>query len=395
MTGDSKGSPGALMPFRAMYLGYYMAIGAYMPFINLYYERMGLSGVQIGTLAALLVLVSSVATLLWSSLADVLHWHRRILRIALLLAPVAIFLISRASDYISLFPFVSAYAFFSSPILPIVDGSALEVAETHNSSYGSLRAWGTLGWSISTWLVGAVVERTTIYALFYGYIAFIVLTFFLSLFMPPRKKVLRAPLKHGLQQLLLRADFLLFLLSVFLLTLTLGAMMSFFSIYLDGIGAGEGMIGLAWTVAALSEIPVMLYSGRLIRRIGARGLLVIGFATYTLRWLLLSFITNPLGAILLQLLHGLSFAAFLVGGVTYVNERTPDGLSTTAQAVFSTVCYGLASIVGSLVGGYIYDKLGMLALFRILSLIAAASLAIFWITRDVRVTETVPDKPGI
>jgi cyanate permease len=42
-----------------MYLGYYMAIGAFIPFINLYYARLGLSGEQIGLLAALPVLVTA------------------------------------------------------------------------------------------------------------------------------------------------------------------------------------------------------------------------------------------------------------------------------------------------------------------------------------------------
>jgi thiamine transporter ThiT len=47
---------------------------------------------------------------------------------------------------------------------------------------------------------------------------------------------------------------------------------------------------------------------------------------------------------MVQLLHGLSFAAFLVSGVTFVSEQTPQGLSATAQAIYSTVAFGLASI---------------------------------------------------
>src|SRR5574341_14159 len=398
MSEDSNagaGRPGRLLPHRTMYLAYYMAIGAYIPFINLYYERMGLNGVQIGTLAALPVLISSVATPLWGSLADAFHWHRQLLRAALLLAPVAIFLLSRAANYVGLLSFVSAYAVLSSPILPIVDSSALEAAQANQSSYGSLRVWGTIGWSISTWLIGSLIERGSIHVLFYGYIAFMALTFCLSLFMPARPRVRRDPLRRGLKMLLGRADFLLFLLSVFLLTLTSGAVMSFFSIYLDGIGASEGLIGIAWTVAAASEIPVMWYSGRIIARIGARGLLMVAFVNYALRWLLLSIVTVPLWALSLQLLHGLSFAAYLVGAVTYVSERTPEGLTTTSLAIFNMVCFGLASIAGSLVGGYFYDRLGMLALFRILSLIAMAGLVLFWAVTHTLLHRPTHDYPGM
>ena len=53
---------------QALYCFYYMALGSYMPFINLYYERLGLSGVQIGTLAA----VSELPVMVFSA---VMHRH--------------------------------------------------------------------------------------------------------------------------------------------------------------------------------------------------------------------------------------------------------------------------------------------------------------------------------
>lgn len=372
----------ALTSIRAMYLGYYMAIGSYIPYINLYYERLGLSGVRIGLLAAIPVLVASTTTLVWGTIADALRWHRQILWASLLAAPFVVLMLSRARSYTALIAIVVAFALATSPIVPLLDSSALHVASAHNSSYGNIRLWGTLGWSISSWLVGVLIERTTIRVLFYGYILFILLAFFVSLRLHPRQTALQTSLKQGLRRLLLRKDLLLFLLSAFMITLTSGAVMSFFSIFLDGIGAGEGVIGMAWMLAALTEIPVMFYSRSMLQHIGARGLLIVAFATYALRWLLLSFITNPVWVLLLQLLHGFSFAAYLIGGVTYVNERTPEGLSTTAQAVFNVVTFGLASTTGSLVGGYFYDRLGMASLLRILSLIAATGLVMFLLVRD-------------
>ena len=75
----------ALFNAQALYFFYYMAAGSYIPFIYLYFERMGLTGVQIGTLAALPVLITASTSLFWSGTADALHWHQRILRISLFL----------------------------------------------------------------------------------------------------------------------------------------------------------------------------------------------------------------------------------------------------------------------------------------------------------------------
>ena len=361
---------------QALYCFYYMALGSYLPFINLYYERLGLSGVQIGTLAALPVFVTATITFIWAAIADTFRLHRVILRMALLLAPVVAYWLSQAKHFVALIPCVFAYAIVTSPISPLLDSNALEVAKEHERSYGGLRVWGSVGWAASTWLVGLLIQARSTRWFFYSYIVLMAIAFLFSLFQPARKLVQRSSLIHGLRELF-RVDFLLFLISAFLLTTASGGVNSFFSLYLNRIGATEGQIGLSWALAAVSELPVMLLSAVMLRRIGAKGLLVMAFLIFIVRWLFYSVIDAPVWALVVQLLHGLSFAAFLVGGVTFVSERTPPGLSATAQAIYSTVTFGLASITGSMIGGYLYDNVGMQNFFRFFSLLGLAGLAIF------------------
>ena len=361
---------------QALYGFYYMALGAFLPFINLYYERLGLSGVQIGTLAALPVLIGAMIPFLWGAIADAFHLHHVMLQAAFLLAALVVYLLSQADHFVALIPWVLAYAIVTSPIIPLLDSNALEVAKEHHRSYGGLRVWGSIGWAVSTWLVGLMIESRGVRWFFYCYIFLITVTFLFSLFQPAQKLVQRSSLAQGLRELF-RIEFIIFLISIFLLTTASGGVNSFFSLYLDQIGATEGEIGFSWAVAAMSELPVMIFSAAILRRIGAEGLLVMAFLVFIVRWLLYSVIDVPMWALLVQLLHGLSFGAFLVGGVTFVSERTPQGLSATAQAIYSTVAFGLASIAGSMIGGYLYDTVGILVLFRIFSLLGLAGLAIF------------------
>ncbi len=369
---------------RFLYLFYYMAIGAYLPFINLYFQRIGLTGVQIGTLSAIPLLVMSSTSVIWGGIADLLRMHRRILNISLFLSPIFAYMLSQTTHYPTLVVIVIAFAFFSAPVMPLLDSSALDVVEKFGGTYGGLRVWGTIGWMVSTWSVGALIERFNIYWLFYSYIAFMGLSFFVSLFQPTRIKLLRSSFRLGVRKLTSHPPFVLFLLSIFLLAITMGAVNYFFSLYLDDLGAGEDIIGLAWAISAISEIPVMMLSGTIINRIGARGLLRIAFLTYACRWLIYSFIQAPIWVLGVQLLHGLSFGTFHIGGVTYVNEKTPEGLSTTAQSIFSTVSYGLGPIVGSLVGGYFYDTFGLIILYRILSLVTLMGFIIFLLIKKNR-----------
>jgi PPP family 3-phenylpropionic acid transporter len=369
----------ALANTRAMYVSFYMAFGAILPFINLYFERMGLSGLEIGIMTAITVSVISLAAPFWGGYADAHNRHRAVFRMALLVSPLAIALLSRADNFLAYIPFVVAYAIFSSPIVPLQDSAALEVAEAHQRTFGALRAWGSLGWSISTILVGILMQRWGVVWMFYIYIIFMLITFVFSLFQPARKHVLQSTMRHGLRILLYQREMLIFLLSIFLLAVTIGAVSSFLSIYLDGIGATESTIGLAFAISSIIEVPVMLYSGKIIRRTGASGPLKVAFSIFMLCWVLLSFIQAPVWALGVQVLRGISYAAFIVGGVTYINERTPEGLSTTAQAIFNTVVFGLGAIVGALLGGYLFDTVGMVTLFRVLTLLALVGLLVFWL----------------
>ena len=365
---------------RILYLGYYMALGAFLPYASLYYERSGLNGVQIGVLSALLQITVSLTAIPWGTLADRFRLHHRILSVAFLLAGFFVLMLSLVSSYALMIPLVLGYALFVAPIVPLLDSSTMAVTKASGVSFGEVRVGGTIGWIISVALVGLLIQRFNIHWLFYAYVACIGFTLLYALSRPVRTGSVPATDWSKLRVLLTERSVVIFLTSVFLVMVANGAVQNFFSLYMDGIGAGEGIIGMAWAVAAVSEIPVMMYSGRIISRIGSKGLLTVAFFAYAARWLLLSFIRDPAWALAAQLLHGVSFAAFLTAGVTYLNERTPEGMGATAQAIFSVVSYGLAAFVGSLTGGYLYDHASMAWFFRIFSMVAAAGLLLFWMS---------------
>ncbi|RPI80877.1 MAG: MFS transporter, partial [Chloroflexi bacterium] len=359
-----------------MYFGYYLALGSLLPFISLYYERIGLTGVQIGVLTALPVLILSSTTLLWGAIADKFRLHKKILSAALLLTPLAVLIVPQTIEFLPLIPVILAYAISTSPIVPLMDSMALEIAEANRTSYGQLRVWGSIGWTLSTLLIGSLIEQAGIRIFFYTYAGIMGALFLLSFFQPARTHQQTVSGNQNFRRFF-RLDIIIFLLSVYLISITNGALYGFFSIYMDGIGANESVIGLSWSLSSLSEIPVLIFSALAIRRIGSTGLLKISFIIYSLRWFLFAFINQPGLALLVQLLHGMTFGTFLVGSVTYMNERAPEGMGTTAQAVLNTVTFGLGAITGSLLGGYLVDNFSMSSLFLVLSGIAGSAFFLF------------------
>jgi PPP family 3-phenylpropionic acid transporter len=362
---------------RAFYLLYFGAIGCTYPFLNLHYQRIGLTGLQIGILSAISALVMPLTSPLWGILGDSCNLHRALLSVAVGGTIIPVLILCASSTMPWLVPATFVYAFFFGPIGPLVDSTALEVAKASQRSYGELRVWGTVGFIISAWVLGRVVERTNLKVLFYGYVLLTFGNLILSLCLPPRRQQWRGPAVRGLSIFLTDRVFLLFLASVFLLSVAVMAVDNFFALYLDAIGVAEGLMGLTWALAALSEVPVMFFSGALLRRLATRRLLAISFAVYALQWCLYSQVTSLIMILLLQLLHGFSYGAFVVAGVLYTDERAPEGLSATAQSLFTGITMGLAGATGGPIGGWFYDQVGVGNLFRLCSLAAVFALALF------------------
>jgi MFS family permease len=58
--------------------------------------------------------------------------------------------------------------------------------------------------------------------------------------------------------------------------------------------------------------------------------------------------------------------------VTYVSRRAPAGTAATAQGLLTATSFGLATIIGAGLGGFVSDSLGIRGMYV---LAAAASIA--------------------
>jgi PPP family 3-phenylpropionic acid transporter len=96
-----------------------------------------------------------------------------------------------------------------------------------------------------------------------------------------------------------------------------------------------------------------------------------------LRLLAYSFIRNPLLVLPIQLLHGPTYAAMWVSGVSYAAKYAPRGMGTTAQGLFSGVLLGLSAAVGAFVGGFLYENIGPVAMFRLIGFFVLIGITFF------------------
>ena len=92
------------------------------------------------------------------------------------------------------------------------------------------------------------------------------------------------------------------------------------------LGANEGQMGLALTIATLTEIPVFFFGDRLVRRFGSYGLFMIALVLIGIRSLLYAVVDSTFQVLILQVFSGMMFPALWLAGVSYADENAPAGL---------------------------------------------------------------------
>ncbi|KPL08110.1 hypothetical protein AMJ86_01885 [bacterium SM23_57] len=353
----------SMRPFKAFYFFIYVALAFLAPFLTLYYERLGLDGKQIGILAALPSVITFISAPIFGALADVTQKHKRILGVSILLVVVGVLIISRVKTFLSLIPGVFIYAFFFAPALPIIDRSVLEILGSKRDQYGKYRLWGAIGWGTMAPFAGMIVEKQGLNWAFYGSAVFFMVLFLISQQAPILTVNLRAGFWSNLGKLFSSWRVIVFFVAILMSGMGLAMIHHYLFLYLDYLGANAVAMGLALTIATISELFIMYFSDRLLKRWKPRGLILFGLVMISIRLFGYAFASTPGLALGLQLLHGPTFASIWMAGVAYVAEITPPGLGNTAQGMFNGVMMGLGSALGGFLGGFLFQAIGFSQMF--------------------------------
>ncbi len=374
LTRAPKSAERGLLVSRALYFFVFAALGAFFPYINVYYRSIGLSGTQIGLIGSLAPLVGMIASPLWGLFSDRFGVTRPLLMLAVAGAILSALGLSAAPTFVWLLPIVAVYAFFANPIMPLLDSTTLELLQGRRERYGRQRLWGSLGFVITSWSFGYVLERMGLYLLFYGYVALMSVVLAVAIWLPAQRIRLSGPLRSGLARLVRQRTWLLFSASLIVLGIANSGMHSFLNIYVKELGGGEELIGSMWGMAALTEVPVMFLAAPIIAQIGIRRTMRIAYVLYAVRWLLYGVMPAPQWAVPINLLHGVTFGALWVAGVAYADALAPDELKATAQGLFSATLYSISGVIGAPISGLLFDTIGPAALFRVYAVLGIIAL---------------------
>jgi MFS family permease len=163
--------------------------------------------------------------------------------------------------------------------------------------------------------------------------------------------------------------------AVFLWSLSFNAIHAVWPNYLVGhLGYTRTEMSRLWSLAALTEVPMMVMAGWLSDRIGRLPVLSLSLICWT--FVFLGWATVPVypWILLIQFGRGFGMSTFLATAMTYVTEVTSQSRRGRASGLYSAIG-SLGSMLGGTLGGALTQQLGFQTLlFTCTGLVSAGAI---------------------
>jgi MFS transporter, PPP family, 3-phenylpropionic acid transporter len=366
----------------SQYFLYFGVMGIFLPYFNLYCYKLGFTGFQIGVISASRSVVMVLSPLLLSAIADRFQARKPIYLSCHFISAGIWCIYLFTSDFLPMLAVTICYTIFYSPIISFLEAFTIDILGNMKKSYGSIRVWGTIAFIATVFLLGGVLDIYPIRIILPLILAGSVIQAAFAFKIPDIKSNSGKPFLNEVKILFKRKRVLLFLASAFLMLVSHGAYYGFFSIHLENLGYGRTFTGAAWAMASIAEIIVMINSDRIFKRFSIDKIITLAFFAATARWLSLSFLKSPVFILISQTTHALTYAAFHIASILYIDSMTSDETKTLGQSLNNAVTYGFGLMVGFFLSGWIYEQAGSFALFVCSSLIALSGGIFFLVFKS-------------
>lgn len=367
--GGGKSSERLLLAKLAMLLGTFSIVG-WAKFSGIYsMSELGLTTTQVGLAKSVSLLFKTALQPIWAAFGDI-HSKTRILALATILSTLTLNAIQFMDKETPFWMFFIARTLRSmiSGAFTIQTALILHLVSESNQGFGKQRIWGSVAWGTGSFLVGLLVDYFGIGVVFVysDFMALIMLGLYyrIDMLLPPNEVVVKR--KHGLEYLSrvwanLKSSPQILL--TFIHAFGIGFCMSVVNwlVYLvleNDLGASRKVNGLATLISVLGAFPTFWYSKKLIQRYGYWRLMLGAEALLGFRLILLSASTTISQVLLLQVLHGFTFASNFVAIVELINDLTEDDVSGMMQTLIVVAYHTLSPCIAHPFWGYYYETHG-------------------------------------
>ena len=339
----------------------------------------GLADTEIGIASSIATVVPIVAVPFWARLADRARYKNALLALSTVAPALIALLFQPDLEIPAIFlGTVALFHFFACPHDMYSNAITLEYLSANNRPFGRVRLMGAAGWAVSGLVTGWILDKNI--ALFVPfYVGGALALQAIQCFVPRIEHKDTQKQKIKLRTLLRRPGVMPLLISSGITALASGLADTFFLPNYEALGGNTSSFGLFLFFITLTELPVLFFSDRVLRRFSPLRTLMFAGTIAALRFLYIFLVPDYRWFYFLVLVQGLLILRTVVM-VVYMDQVAPAELKVTAQ-MLTVIVSGVARALGASLSGYAATYLfhGFYRpLFLAASLLQFASIFYLW-----------------
>ena len=348
-------------------------------FIQLLLEDRGITDVEIGYLAIIFSVFLVISNSIAGKVADTVH-RRKILLAGLILSSVSILL----NIYPTTFTSFAIIRIINGITLGLYPSSIIAIASYKKMPLGSLSAFGSFGWSIGVYAVGYIAEFYRLELAFILGAIVMVITFLLA-YLSSTGNIEPSLENNGNGDIsyvqVIKNNWLVYLTAL-LRHGTAHSIWIFWPLFLqDDLGLTESQIGIVLAINPIVQAIMMkLVTDRGNPKIMyLTGILISALAFYTF-----TISSNFLEISLTQIILGISWAFFLVGGIRVLESDNKASNSVGRATGFFNSIMSMSSITGPIIAIILFTLYENYIAAMYLSVIVSLIAALIYFTKALK-----------
>ncbi|MCY9664592.1 MFS transporter [Paenibacillus alginolyticus] len=362
---------------------YFALLAMFVSFLPVYLDAQGLPATKIGLIIGTGGFIAIFSQPLWGMISDRTKTIKKVMLLLLGCSTIAGYLLYASSSFIVLLLFTMLMYFFLMPLDPLTESLNFQTAEANGVSYGSIRTFGAVGYAVMSLVVGYTTQFFGINSLAFLFAGIGIISILICLPLPDAPVTGKPISLKTLRNFLSNKETIWFMLLIFIVAVPQRINDTFLGVYIRKLGGTPDMVGLAWFLAAGSEILVFALSFWWLRK--GKELAIISFASvfYFIRFFLSAWVTDPHILVFLQLLQTFTFPIFYSAAIQYLYRIVPEEWRATGQTVLAILFFGVSGIVASYLGGWLYENFGGKQLYLWISGMSFAGLLFSFVLNAV------------
>jgi MFS transporter, PPP family, 3-phenylpropionic acid transporter len=355
---------------KSKYIFIYAAM-VWLAYFAVYLEDQGFTGSQIGILYGVYQTTLFFIVIVWGFLSD-RYGVRRIFLLVTAVGACLLYFLPHISGFYVLVVYVFLTSVFVQPGPPLLEGISLHYSiARQKGTFGSYRMFGAVGWGIAAPLLGKLIDNNnsgiifpyaTILILFVSLMAFVLLKLDKQVISGSRIKI------QGIGHFF-HGPFLFFLIIILLFGFCMAPISHVISMYYREIGASNVLIGMAFTIQTIVEIPFFFFGIYFVKKFGAPKTILLSILFGAVRLFYYGMITNPITALFGGILQGITLSLFIIAVVEYIQKNTAPEWRSTGQTIMWAFHFGAGYALGNFWLGLIKHLFSMNEIMIIQSII--------------------------